>query len=1734
MDFNTQRKAVAAVESFGKKYKIFYPLCMLAVLCIALFCSAVRAVDMALSDDDGRFLGMNRSHRKRRKVHKHNSSAPVTAEKKGFFRRAVSGFIAVCFAVMVVPSGLEIVSFAAGSSHAPASETQLVVEDDTLKGFTNDISKTDYKNTYDITGSTVGTKSWTKIAAHAFENNAALSYIDLTGVTEIGEDAFKNASSLTRIIMDANDMVFTQSSSYFTQNTDPFSGIPDDAIIYIKNVSDEVMLKNRLGDTFFNNHPDSIVYRNAEFSYPENISSVTIGKTVDDLDSVLIKVATSSASAGIKLYGYNLSQSPNKYEPIDCEFISLSDGLSYVASIPKSVVNKYDSLAARAYNNETQNGRPYTVCSKLFTCSDNSLTVVSTESPNFNFYFNGSDSSSYPILTWKKSAESVVDLLFASPNGLFGKVNASKINDSYNNYHSDLTDSMYRVNDSNGYAAYLFEIYAPFGIDTSTTDSTDFINTVKSLVQIENDKNTGEQNKWHVQDYYYYRISGIKICHERFDAVQSESMEFSRNLECDDVIEFKWNKVAEKNGVGPDGYVFYFDNYDPVYIGLTSNNPNYVVSPYAEDDSTVTFRYKLPDTVTSGKYKYNVYAYKYYPLAASEDIRIQNGHGDKTEPGHEKDIQIERFTLNTESVSENEITLKWSYNKNDNTGYTKNDKNFTVSYYTDKDPTIKTFDVTNPDTDPNTGEYFCNVSDYPDKITVDKNSVYTFTVSQKCGNNTHEHFFTSNEASAQVNTEPLAPTVEIKNGNREFTVSASSDNADVMGFHIRVYSKNGEQKGTLLHESYLPATGGSAEERIQQFNKTLNLEAPQNLVEYIVEVNAYTHSQHQNSYTYSDLPNDPYNINKDDLRPYPIEHEYPVPYTDPADETYYVTTLACPSNQIVLTVTWNNAPTPSGRGALLTWYTISNTTAKYQISRKRIDDKASDAEKEFTVIGYVDNPAGVGSKNTYVDSTAPFAIYEEPNTADPNGKVTGYATFVYEVVAVYNDNSVDPLPADATFTFHEDYASLSAPTDVKAVGEDGQITVSWVTVEAADRYYVYRDDDETPIFVIDATGKKAGETLTYVDHPMDNEIDHSYYVVSVYSVADNDSSDPNLRKLVEKSSRVVNGVSGENFPPVTGLTGDTKDGTITVKWDKHTDPDVTYYILTAEIYDSEHNYKGTETYYVNGTSYTLTNLTNGDHYEFTVKAVKPINGQTEVESEPSSPWTTVVGVPIYPPTVQATPGNRKVTLNWQANPQSKSADGYYVSRALSEDGEYKVIASTTNTTYVDTDVQNGTTYWYKIQSYKSVSWNTIVSDYSIPVHATPDAIYAEDGENDPYYLDTPMDFTVTAEDGTAHLSWTAVDGAEGYRIYMIDSNGYPVLLGTTSKTKIDYSGLLNGEVYTYTISAYKTLANGEIVESGFATPQSVTIGSYLAAPVDVTAVAGDSKVTLNWSAVTGATGYVVYAYNAAKNSFTAIAVVSKPGFVHEGLENGLTYSYMIVAYKTVGLSNQYSQYSLAVSATPYASADGSGSSDGNGNGTSGSSTYEINIVGTVPQGISHSELISAYSDEQAFDQDIDIRFSVNTDTSKVIYDILAGYADGLDSFDVYPFDISAYIAGTNTKVQPAEGHYVTITMPVPDSFRNYGVDYQVIHVNSNGQMEVLALGYGEADGIPLVQFEVSEFSPFAFVHYYTPEDLRSNSGASATGAMNTSSSGSIYAFSAAGSRGYSLRKRNRVYKLIKK
>lgn len=131
----------------------------------------------------------------------------------------------------------------------------------------------------------------------------------------------------------------------------------------------------------------------------------------------------------------------------------------------------------------------------------------------------------------------------------------------------------------------------------------------------------------------------------------------------------------------------------------------------------------------------------------------------------------------------------------------------------------------------------------------------------------------------------------------------------------------------------------------------------------------------------------------------------------------------------------------------------------------------------------------------------------------------------------------------------------------------------------------------------------------------------------------------------------------------------------------------------------------------------------------------------------------------------------------------------------------------------------------------------------------------------PSALTEPKGLKVGAKTATTVvLSWTAVAGASGYRVYR---TGVPVNVGQSVAPTITVGGLTPGKQYTFHVRAQDS--------SGKTGPRSAdikatTTGAKLTAPKGLRATATTkSTATLAWSAVSGADGYRAYRRGVTQN-----------------------------------------------------------------------------------------------------------------------------------------------------------------------------------------------------------------------------------------------------------------------------
>lgn len=267
--------------------------------------------------------------------------------------------------------------------------------------------------------------------------------------------------------------------------------------------------------------------------------------------------------------------------------------------------------------------------------------------------------------------------------------------------------------------------------------------------------------------------------------------------------------------------------------------------------------------------------------------------------------------------------------------------------------------------------------------------------------------------------------------------------------------------------------------------------------------------------------------------------------------------------------------------------------------------------------------------------------------------------------------------------------------------------------------------------------------------------------------------------------------------------------------------------------------------------------------------------------------------PATPTGLNATAGNTQVGLSWNPVP---GATSYNIYRATTPGGEgTTVYKNVTATTYTDTGLTNGVTYYYQVSALNGAGQ----SAKSGEVSATPQSVPA-----------TPTGVTATAGNAQVTLSWSASTGATSYNIYRATTSGgegNTVYKNVTANSYTDI-GLTNGITYYYQISA----ANG-VGQSGKSGEVSATPQSAPATPTGVTATAGNAQVTLSWSASTAATSYNIFrATTPGGEGITVYQNVTTLSFTDTGLTNGITYYYQVSALNGAGPSAKSSE----VSATP--------------------------------------------------------------------------------------------------------------------------------------------------------------------------------------------------------------------------
>ena len=344
----------------------------------------------------------------------------------------------------------------------------------------------------------------------------------------------------------------------------------------------------------------------------------------------------------------------------------------------------------------------------------------------------------------------------------------------------------------------------------------------------------------------------------------------------------------------------------------------------------------------------------------------------------------------------------------------------------------------------------------------------------------------------------------------------------------------------------------------------------------------------------------------------------------------------------------------------------------------------------------------------------------------------------------------------------------------------------------------------------------------------------------------------------------------------TNLVGEAGNAQVTISWDA-VDGATDYRVIRNG------RYLGVTT----TESLVDAGLENGVSYTYQVFA-----RNTAGWSLWSSPVTVTPDYPTpsVPTSLVAAAGNGQISLAWVA---SADAVSYQVFRGG------VLIASPTDTTYVDAGIPNG-----EAQTYTVVAVGvTHPSSASSPVVATPVAPAPS----------APTGVLATPGDRQIVLTWAAPAGATSYRVYR---NGFSV--ATTVVPTFTDTGLTNATSYTYTVVAYTVNSPASGASSAII---AAPVATAPAAPSNLIVVVGDARLSLSWTATSGASAYQVFRDGTQIGTLTP----SRRGtlatsYTDSTAVNGVEHTYYITATTSNSLPSSASNSAVATAVATAPSA----------------------------------------------------------------------------------------------------------------------------------------------------------------------------------------------------------------------
>lgn len=364
---------------------------------------------------------------------------------------------------------------------------------------------------------------------------------------------------------------------------------------------------------------------------------------------------------------------------------------------------------------------------------------------------------------------------------------------------------------------------------------------------------------------------------------------------------------------------------------------------------------------------------------------------------------------------------------------------------------------------------------------------------------------------------------------------------------------------------------------------------------------------------------------------------------------------------------------------------------------------------------------------------------------------------------------------------------LPEPGNVRTtIINKNKVVITWDGTAETEKYIIYRSNYP------DSGFQKIAETTktTYTDEKIPSGV--SYY----YRVQACNSKDSSVYSSAAGAKLYANQPSDVNVEV-------TDYNKIKLTWTASSDA-TGYEIYRAQTSAGSFVKIATtsDNFYVNN------NITTGQRYYYKIRAIRTVGNNEYVYSL----FTGVVNAkavlnePLNVKADAAGYNTVKVTYSPVAG-----ATGYEIYRSISKNGTYRLIKTTTATTFYNTNLTTGFTYFYRVKAIRKQSSLTSKSEFSEKVWKSPKlgTVYNLKAASNAYR--------------TAELSWAGVNGASGYDVFRCSkANGTYTRAGRVKTNSFSEQNRPSGNSYYYKVRAYRYV-NGKIKYGAWSAPKKITI-----------------------------------------------------------------------------------------------------------------------------------------------------------------------------------------------------------------------------------------------------------------------------------------------------------------------